>query len=168
MAKKGDKIWDRINPNGRPRKFQSPKVLLETCIKYFEWVEAHPIKAQKSFAYEGAGFSHEEDRMRAMTISGLCLFLGCTPQCWTDMRRRENFSEICAMVEQVIYEQKFAGAAAGVLNHSIIARELGLADTVNNKVTNPDGSLRPTIDPTKLSDAALKEIMNARADASDE
>lgn len=33
---------------------------------------------------------------------------------------------------------------------------------VHNQISNPDGSLRPTIDPSKLSTAALNEILAAR------
>lgn len=33
---------------------------------------------------------------------------------------------------------------------------------VQNEISNPDGSLRPTIDPSKLSSKALEEILAAR------
>ena len=67
-------------------------------------------------------------KMRAMTQNGLFLFLGISPQTWANYRERDGFLEITARVESVIYEQKFTGAAADMLNPNIIARELGLAD----------------------------------------
>ena len=39
-----------------------------------------------------------------------------------------KFSEVRDNIKRVIFTQKFEGASAGLLNSSIIARELGLAD----------------------------------------
>jgi hypothetical protein len=68
--------------------------------------------------------------MRAMTIGGLCIFLDIDENTWRDYRNNKDgtFSRVCGQAEQVIREQKFTGAAAGLLNHAIIARDLGLVD----------------------------------------
>jgi hypothetical protein len=42
-------------------------------------------------------------------------------------------------IEKVIYNQKFTGAAADLLNSNIIARELGLSDKVQNEHTGANG-----------------------------
>ena len=44
-------------------------------------------------------------------------------------------------VEQIIYNQKFAGATAGLMNPNIIARDLGLSDKTDH--TSSDGSMSP-------------------------
>jgi hypothetical protein len=40
----------------------------------------------------------------------------------------KDFSKVLTHVREVIYNQKFTGAAAGFLNPNIIARDLGLVD----------------------------------------
>lgn len=66
--------------------------------------------------------------MRAMTIGGLCLFLDIAPDTWFRYAKMEGFSDVTREIEEAIRLQKFAGAAAELLNPNIIARDLGLAD----------------------------------------
>ena len=40
----------------------------------------------------------------------------------------KDYSLIITRIREIIYRQKFEGAAAGFLNSSIIARDLGLQD----------------------------------------
>jgi hypothetical protein len=65
--------------------------------------------------------------MRAMTISGLCIFLDISRPTWVEYRAKEGFSSIVSRVDEIIRTQKFEGASADLLNPSIIARDLGLA-----------------------------------------
>jgi hypothetical protein len=73
--------------------------------------------------------------MRAMTINGLCLFLCITHDAWSEYRKRPEFTGVCASIEQAIREQKFTGAAAGLFNHAIIARDLGLVTKLQTEHT---------------------------------
>lgn len=75
--------------------------------------------------------------MRAMTIDGLCIFLDIARDTWNNYRERQDFLAVCQRVEQIIRTQKFQGAAADLLNPSIIARDLGLAD--KSELSGPDG-----------------------------
>ena len=69
-----------------------------------------------------------------MTIGGLCIFLDVSHDTWIEWRKtRADLSEVITRVESIIYEQKFTGAAADLLNSNIIARELGLADRSETK-----------------------------------
>lgn len=79
--------------------------------------------------------------MRAMTIDGLCLFLDIDVKTWANWRSQEDFIPVVARAESVIKSQKFAGAAADLLNANIIARDLGLADKQDH--TSSDGSMTP-------------------------
>jgi hypothetical protein len=67
-------------------------------------------------------------KMRAATIFGLCVHLGIGQQTWADYRKRPDFSGVCDYAENMIRDQKFAGAAADLLNPVIIARDLGLRE----------------------------------------
>jgi len=40
-------------------------------------------------------------------------------------------------------------------------------ETNHHDVTSSDGTMTPTVDPTKLSDAALQELVNARSSETD-
>lgn len=99
--------------------------------------------------------------MRAMTIDGLCLFLDIGVSTWATWRGRQDFMEVIAKAESVIKSQKFAGAAADLLNPNIIARDLGLSDKVDHQSSDRSMSPAPAIDATKLSTDALKELIAA-------
>lgn len=78
--------------------------------------------------FQGVATVSEVPKMRAMTIAGLCIFLDIDETTWRDYRSQDDFSTVITRVEQIIYQQKFSGAAADMLNPNIIARDLGLAD----------------------------------------
>lgn len=40
----------------------------------------------------------------------------------------KDFSAVINKIEEIIYQQKFEGAAVGLFNSNIIARDLGLRD----------------------------------------
>ena len=63
-----------------------------------------------------------------MTIDGLSRFLHINYNTWLLYKKREDFIEVTRDIESVIYEQKFTGASADLLNSNIIARDLGLID----------------------------------------
>lgn len=127
-APKGNKFWMARTKHGRDKLFASPDALWEACCEYFEWVEENPLWEAKAFAYQGDIKQENLPKMRAMTISGLCLFLDIDRSTWTAWKTDKDFSAIISRAEEVIYSQKFAGAAAELLNPNIIARDLGLTD----------------------------------------
>lgn len=127
-APKGNQFWKARTKHGRDKIFKDSGMLWESCCEYFQWIEDNPLYEEKLFAYQGEISMVTVTKMRAMTISGLCLFLDCTTETWYQYRKEKDFSDICKQVEETIYNQKFAGASADLLNHAIIARELGLTD----------------------------------------
>lgn len=128
-APKGNQFWKARTKHGRDKLFASSDALWEACCEYFQWVEDNPLHEVKAFAYQGMVTQEPVPKMRAMTIDGLCIFLDIHPSTWYDWRDKKNgFSDIVSRVESVIRSQKFAGAAADLLNANIIARDLGLTD----------------------------------------
>lgn len=79
--------------------------------------------------------------MRAMTIRGLCLYIGIARSTWQEYCKKDDFSAITTRVEDIIYSQKFEGAAADLLDSNIIARELGLKD--KKDFSSEDGTMSP-------------------------
>ncbi len=135
----GNQFWRlAVERAGRPLAFKTPEELWERCLEYFEWVETNPLYEDKLFAFQCVVTHAECAKMRAMSIGGLCLFLGIAPITWRDYREKEVFSAVCARAEEFIRNQKFEGASADLLNPSIIARDLGLAD--KTELTGANGT----------------------------
>lgn len=136
-APKGNKFWEARSSHGRKPKFASPDDLWVGCLEYFQWVEDNPLYESQAFAYQGDIKDHPVAKMRAMTIAGLCIFLDIDQTTWRDYASKEDFSIVTTRAEEIIRTQKFAGAAAGLLNANIIARDLGLAE--KSEHTGKDG-----------------------------
>jgi hypothetical protein len=136
-APKGNQFWKARSSHGRKPIFATPEQMWEACIEYFEWVEANPLHESQAFAYQGTVKVEALPKMRAMTITGLCIFLDIVRSTWDEYRTREGFAEVLTRAEEIIRAQKFEGAAAGLLNANIIARDLGLAD--KNELTGKGG-----------------------------
>lgn len=135
----GNQFWKARSKHGRDRLFESADLLWEACCEYFDWVDANPLWEMKPFAYQGVVIQEPVAKMRAMTIDGLCLFLDIDVKTWSNWRSREDLIQVVSRAENVIRSQKFAGAAADLLNANIIARDLGLADKQDH--TSSDGSM---------------------------
>lgn len=125
---KKNQYWKLRSKHGRAKAYQTPDALWMACCEYFEWVESNPLREEKAFSYQGDIIKTDVTKMRAMTIQGLCLHLGISDETWANYRQNSDYVGITSLVEKIIYEQKFSGAAADLLNANIIARELGLAD----------------------------------------
>jgi hypothetical protein len=159
-APKGNKFWLARSKHGREKIISCPKVLWESCCEYFEWVEANPLWENKVAQFQGCVVDMPVAKMRAMTLSGLCLFLGINQETWRQWRSSEDqdFIGVLREAEEVIYNQKFAGAAADLLNANIIARDLGLTD---KSQLEHSGS----IDLNKMSDEELERKIAELASA---
>lgn len=133
-APKGNRFWEARSSHGRKPKFKKPEELWKACCEYFQWVEDNPLWEAKLAQYQGAPVDITVPKMRAMTISGMCVFLDVDRTTWAAYRDKEGFSPVTTRVEEIIYDQKFSGAAADLLNANIIARDLGLADKSSSEV----------------------------------
>ena len=135
----GNKFWLARSSHGRNPIFKDAEQLRNACYEYFQWVEDNPLYEEKIFHSQGMITKDTVTKMRAMTISGLCIFLGIDRTTWENYRNNPDFFRIIKEVEEIIYNQKFTGAASDLLNANIIARELGLADKQQNEHTGADG-----------------------------
>jgi len=139
-APKGNRFWEARSSHGRKPIFGKPEDLWDACAQYFVWVEDNPLWEAKLTSYQGENKIEKLPKMRAMTVGGLCIFLDINRKTWADYAKREDFIPVCMRAEEIIRDQKFSGAAAELLNPSIIARDLGLADKRENtgKITLED------------------------------
>ena len=123
---KGNQFWLARSSSGRKPIFKKPDQLWDSCLEYFQWTEDNPLQEQKATQFQGEFIKTNINKMRAMTISGLCLFLDICEKTWANYRIKDDFIQVITRVESIIWDQKFTGAAAGLLNPRIIARDLSL------------------------------------------
>ncbi len=124
--KPGNQALKARSSHGRKPKFKSPDELWEKCCEYFEWVNANPLMAVELVKYQGKVTQVQLHKMRPMTMIGLCTFLDISRSTWTAYSQNPDFLRVTERVERIIWVYKFEGAAVGLLNPNIIARELGL------------------------------------------
>jgi hypothetical protein len=142
--KPGNRLWEARATSGPAPIFADAESLWNACVEYFEWVENNPLYEDQLVTFQGAATHEPIARMRAMTIRSLCRFLDIENSTWINWRRdRPDLTPAIMRVEAVIYTQKFEGAAAGLLNANLVARELGLPD--KTEATGKDGE--PLIPP---------------------
>lgn len=137
--KKGNKFWEARSSHGPNPKFDDPEKLWSACQEYFSWVHDNPLFEEKLFSHQGTIVRGDSYKMRAMTIAGLCIFLGICEKTWANYRENPDLLQVTTRAESVIKEYKFQGAAADLLNPNIIARDLGLKDASKTEVTGSDG-----------------------------
>ena len=155
-----------LNANrGRPKAYETPEELAEACAGYFEWCENNVVEEEVLVNFQGVTTKETKAHPVPMIIRGLCNYIGVNEATWRSWRQtRPDLHAIMSWAEDVIYKQKFAGAASGQFNPNWIARSLGLAD--KSELTGKDGGPIETlsIDPSKLSSETLKEILAAKRD----
>jgi len=142
-APKENRFWMARSSHGRKPLFESAEKLWNASCEYFQWCEDNPLYETKAFAFQGVVTTEELPKMRAMTIAGLCLFLDISQDCLSDYGKRQDFIGVVADIKETIYQQKFSGAAADLLNCNIIARDLGLKDKSEHDHKSTDGSMTP-------------------------
>ena len=152
-APKGNTFWKLRTRHGREKLFSDPKILWREACKYFEWCDENPLirteqtkgrKLKLELDDDGEPIGLDDSGltklpvMRAYTWEGLELYLGLTSlRHYKTDPKYQDFLQVIGHIEKIIYSQKFTGAAAGLLNANIIARDLGLSD--KQELTGKDG-----------------------------
>jgi len=134
----GNRLWEARSSAGPKPLFATPEALWAACTEYFQWVQDNPLYEDKVFAFQGAITHATVTKMRAMTLTELYVFLDIDRKTWALWRdSRADLLPVVTRVEDIIYAQKFSGAAADLLNANIIARDLGLREKL--EATGKDG-----------------------------
>lgn len=139
----GNQFWKLRSTHGRERLFETPEILWEACAEYFETCDENPFIKQEAKTVNIGNYQSEiaiadMKVMRPYTIQGLCRYLNANTQYFNQFEdslkdkedeRSKGFSLILTRVREIIYEQKFSGAASGFFNAMIISRDLSLKDS---------------------------------------
>lgn len=135
-ALKGNQFWRLRAKHGRDKIFASPEILWESACEYFNWCDENPWMRTD---FKGK----DADRVlipteRPYTMAALSFYLGCNRVYFTQFRSTcsEDFAKIIAAIDEVMYSQKFEGAAVGAFNANLISRDLGLKDSMDIGVSD--------------------------------
>lgn len=160
----GNKFWTATFPFGAASTppMHTAETLYAACCDYFDWTHDNPLFVDELVKFEGRATHEPVAKMRAMTNVGLCMHIGISRETWSHWRsERVDLRKVIAWADDAIYRQKFEGAAAGMLNQVIIARELGLADRQEH--TGADGGPIQTEDVTNDADAFARRMARLSA-----
>lgn len=125
MAPPKNNTYYLLAKNFRKPRSYKPGPLWKKAMDYFKWAHDNPLYEEKVFSN---GKRMKVAKLRAMTITGFCLFACMTRDTFNRYEKDDAYSDICKQIKDIIYNQKLEGAAADLLNPAIIVRELGLAD----------------------------------------
>jgi hypothetical protein len=134
-APKDNKFWMLRSKHGRDTIFATPQTMKEACYEYFEY--------QSEQSWERVDFKGKEveevkiPTSSPFTLTGLCIFLDVNTDYFNQFesnlkgktdKKSKDFSGVITHIRDIIYSQKFEGAAVGAYNANIIARDLGIVD----------------------------------------
>jgi hypothetical protein len=139
---------------------------MKAATEYFKWSDKNPwVKTD----FKGANIERVEiPTARPYTLKGLCTHLGVNVGYFSDFKASlkdktdqvsKDFSEVISYIEQIIYVQKFEGAAVGAFNANIISADIGLIKKSSHEINfdaMSDQQLDEIID--KLRDIAKSQI----------
>lgn len=161
-APKGNSFWKNRSSHGRDKLFSTSKLMWEAAMEYFEWCDNNPWeKVESSTKVSGQEYKITPTA-RPYTMTGLCLYLDCNTQYFNQFKKsldkeEQDFSLVITRIEEIIYTQKFEGAAVGAFNANIIARDLGLRDEKVVDSKSSDGSMKPLyLDPQTAKSISKK------------
>lgn len=126
-APKGNQYWRIRSVHGTEPDY-TPQTLMEKANEYFEWCQENPLKREEIVKYRDSHSKDTVNLMRAFTLSGLCNYLDIVENTFRNYEKRKDYLNVTTRIRQIIKNQKFEGAAAGLLQPMIIARDLGLKD----------------------------------------
>ena len=154
---KGNKLWQNVDPEkvGRPRDFASPLELWKACCEYFQKVDENPIVLKEVTTYdkESEKGTQTKETIKPIPYTWQGLYSSLSVSDLDKYRKeRPEFFGIARQIENTIFDQKFSGAAAGVFNANIIARELGLKESVDNTTKLESTNTQYIVSNNELSD----------------
>jgi len=136
----GNEFWKLRFKHGRDKLFSTPETLWQIALDYFQWCEDNPIIAQDN---KGTKNVNEVKFKRPFTLKGFCIYCDASEHWFTlykkalEKENNKDFLYVIHKIEDIIYTQKLEGAIIGIYNANIVARELSLAENVNNNVIIP-------------------------------
>lgn len=134
----GNQWWKLRTTHGVQSLFNDPMVLLKGAEEYFNMVDDNPIEEIEEHEAHGIQIKKVVKRhKKPYTLAGFCLFLNVGKTYWSEFKKSVtgksgDFPKVIELIENAMYAQKLEGAASGIFNANIIARDLGLRENIDN------------------------------------
>lgn len=148
-------MWQAITNIHANVKLSAPEELWYYALAYFHYCEENPIYESQLVKYPLRTELVAVPKMRAMSLTMLLNHAGISADEYQRVKALPEFAQVCKVIEDIIFDQKFTGAASGMLKEAMISRDLGLAEKVDH--TSSDGSMSPSaIDKELVENLARK------------
>lgn len=157
--KAGNNIWMQRSDMTTNQIFTDPEAMAEAFVRYTEHLENNPLQAHKIMVVGQEIKEKGEQKMIPITWAGFAVYCGAHRKFFYNFRTRcgAAFLDIIEMIDDVMFCQKFSGAAAGFFNANLISRELGLVDKHQNKNLNINASVTVSKEEAKNISDALED-----------
>ncbi len=131
----GNQWWKLRAKHGRDKLFASPELLWEAAEGYFTHTDSRKW-VKKDWVGKDADEVLRENET-PYTLAGMCLYFNCSRHWWNEFKdaKHTDFLEVITRIENIMFAQKFEGAAVGAFKENLIARELGLKDASDVNIT---------------------------------
>lgn len=141
--KRGDLgYWEWRKNTGKPKNLKSPEQLWQVACDYFQMVDEMPAEKQ-DFIRGGdkAGDIVRLENIQPYTWRGFNDYLrekGLLAKLEDYKTNKDGryteYAEVIASIGDVMFDQKFRGAAVGAFKENIISMELGLSAKTENTI----------------------------------
>lgn len=136
MANKiGNQDWKKRKKHGKPKNIKTPQILWDSFCEYAEKIDSNPTIVQETKTTDKRVEVREMQRALPYTWEGFEDYLfekGLVSDLKHYKQNKDgaynDYFPIITHIGKIIRNQKFQGAAAGLFNANIIARDLGLSD----------------------------------------
>lgn len=168
-APKNNEFWKLRSKHGRDKIFKTPQLMWEAACEYFTWCENNPLIEIDYKTSMKTIRKIKIPKMRPFTLQGLCLYLHVNTVYFNQFESSlkgkkddlsKDFSKVLTRIREIIYDQKFTGAASGFFNPSIISRDLGLKDAKDYDHKSSDGSMSPKFNIVVRDENQRKKLNN--------
>lgn len=112
---------------GRPAKY-TPIELWDKFVEYVEWMVGNPAKVERPFS---SGIIVVSNGERPLKLIDFYNYAGIDRKTFASYEEKDAFLPITTCIRDIIYSQKFDGAARGVFDSNLIARELGIGERLD-------------------------------------
>lgn len=145
------------NEGGRPVAINTPEEFERIAFEYIEWVKSNPVMKTVTASFQGEINYLKVPHTRGMTQFGLAAHMGIGLTTLKDYSKKDGFSTIYKRIDAIMKSWNLDGALSGDLNHALVARIDGHADTTNTDITTNGESLKQQA--TDFTDEQLAAIV---------
>lgn len=143
----------------------TPEQIAEEFVKYIDDLKQNPIEVEADYRRQSEKDGRTQQRRVTKyprppkVLDFVRRWLGISHQAWYKLpsrRRGADYEKVIEAINQYCADVKFDGAAVGIYNAAIIARDLGLRDNIT--VSKPDGDENMTLDEINAEIARLEKL----------